>query len=868
MTAVLLLRACTLPLEILDALRPRRSLAAANDAVGIERSLTRRAAALTEALHREAGPAGAASSPSAARRRVALLALRRDVHNGRPLGRDLQEQVRESLPSGLAGALEAHEAEVKARDQAIRSFRDSFRADLEAARTALAGHSKMPIVEEAIALASRSLLDRVRALPARAASSWGHDERHTASKLLSYVARFCTKTSPNGLFCATALASAAGDAAVVAGSPGIDRLDPLLSVQEATKIAACLAAAPEVEPAVRPRPNPTLRLREGAWTYWKPASNRNAKDDEVLCRVKDSPALRVFLDLASTGALPPAALVTAAARRCEADVAAIETFYRGLVTRGILLAEIEIPYVERRPLRMVARVARDAGAVAPWIEKVEEIESSVDALAALSAPARIDAMRTISEDLSRLPHARELSLDELFRIDAASALSVRLPTHVLEDLRLPLERYARLFSTLFPLQLYRETLAVPFLARHPADADIPLLDLYDGLLEPAPFKRPAAFPGPGEISEGVGRIAREAAEAMKRVRDLLASRALACDTGEEIQVDEELLREARCPEQEPRWSSGVLFQIAAAGPGAIDRREHRIVISSLFNGAGVAISRFAHLLGGEAHPAAGGAGANPIVNLLEKSWACVGAEGAVVAEVTYNHHGRTANAGLRPSIFPYEIETPGEKASPDATVIPLTDLAVRWDTPRRRFVMRWLSKGLEVLPVINSGVNPVGLFALLVKIGQADLQPLGWFPGFDHEEVTHWPRISCGRVILFRERWVFGPGGWPASTEGGRPLDDAGWFLETARWRARHSLPRRVFVHTTEDAKPRYLDLESPLFVDLLRRALAEVKDPAGRLHVTEMLPGPGEMWVADEHGRYATEFLVQMQGPGGLAIA
>jgi len=31
---------------------------------------------------------------------------------------------------------------------------------------------------------------------------------------------------------------------------------------------------------------------------------------------------------------------------------------------------------------------------------------------------------------------------------------------------------------------------------------------------------------------------------------------------------------------------------------------------------------------------------------------------------------------------------------------------------------------------------------------------------------------------------------------------------------------------------------------------------------VTEMLPAPDELWVRDEAGAYASEFLVQMEGP------
>ena len=71
----------------------------------------------------------------------------------------------------------------------------------------------------------------------------------------------------------------------------------------------------------------------------------------------------------------------------------------------------------------------------------------------------------------------------------------------------------------------------------------------------------------------------------------------------------------------------------------------------------------------------------------------------MLAEVTYNHLGRSANAGLRPSLFRHEIELPGERASPGAEVIPLAELTVRWDSGEGRFVLRWQPDGSEVVPL-------------------------------------------------------------------------------------------------------------------------------------------------------------------------
>ena len=52
------------------------------------------------------------------------------------------------------------------------------------------------------------------------------------------------------------------------------------------------------------------------------------------------------------------------------------------------------------------------------------------------------------------------------------------------------------------------------------------------------------------------------------------------------------------------------------------------------------------------------------------------------------------------------------------------------------------------------------------------------------------------------------------------------------------------------------------MFVEILeRRAAGAGPEAPSDLHVTEMLPDPDGLWIADETGRYATEFLVHLQG-------
>ena len=218
------------------------------------------------------------------------------------------------------------------------------------------------------------------------------------------------------------------------------------------------------------------------------------------------------------------------------------------------------------------------------------------------------------------------------------------------------------------------------------------------------------------------------------------------------------------------------------------------------------------------------------------------------------HGGRTANAGLRPTIFPLEIELPGDRATEGREAIPLADLTARWDSAAGRFVVRSQSRGIEILPVISSGISPEGIISFLTMVGGQGLQPLGLFPGFDVPEVRRWPRFTFGNVVLFRRRWVFPADQLPA----GKAAEEH--FLNTQRWRREHGLPLHVFIHSERDTKPFYVNLGSVTLVDLFRRAIGSTAAGApGRVHVTEMLPGPDDLWVRDPRGRYASEFLVHL---------
>ncbi len=800
-----------------------------------------------------AGEDGAVSRRS----RLAVVALRRDLHNRRePSPRSLAEAAPRLTPDISAG-LACHLAERRRAEAARAAYEAAFRSDLVRARRALVALTRRPIFQEGIRLVGPALFGRLADLAAADPERWRHGERHAAAKATAYASRFTAKTSPNAVFCAVAIARL-GSGARVDGENRELRREVLLSVAEARKVTACLAADRAVWPAVVPRPNPTLRPdleQAGFYSYWRPSSPRRDDDDEIRSRVRAQPVLDLFLEEAARGALAVPELLAAVAARSGLETETLADFLARLADAGILIAEVEPPYNSRRPLAHLAATLAAAGCAAPWLGEVEAIERSVESLPALAVPARLAAMDGIAARLEALPHRRPINGDALFRVDTASSLEVTLPAPLLAELRAHLGRYVRLFTAIYPEPVFRESWGRRFLARFPADQEVPVLDLFHGLFEPEREERPAAFPA-------APRGDPSAAAVGERTREILAglAREAAASGAEEVALDDAFFARAGAADREPDWAAGALFQVAAADADAITAGRYRLAINAFF-GAGIALARFAWLLGEKGEP-------SPAIVREVARYAAPGASGggpgAIVAEITYNHLGRTANAGLRPTIFAHEIELPGERISPGATAITLAELTVRWDTTERRFVLRSASRGAEVVPVISSGISPQGFISFLLEIGRQRLQPLSYFPGFEVPGITRWPRFTLGRLVLFRRRWVFPPGMAPeVPRDGGDGFASASeLFARIARWRRAHGLPRHVFLHTASDPKPYYADLESPLSAELLRRTLTPSADhPAPVLHATEMLPSPDEMWVRDGAGRYAAEFLVQLRG-------
>ncbi|MCX4692887.1 lantibiotic dehydratase [Streptomyces sp. NBC_01408] len=149
---------------------------------------------------------------------------------------------------------------------------------------------------------------------------------------------------------------------------------------------------------------------------------------------------------------------------------------------------------------------------------------------------------------------------------------------------------------------------------------------------------------------------------------------------------------------------------------------------------------------------------------------------------------------------------------------------------------------------IGQRLRPLSVPAGGRSIRQDPLAPLG-FPrhyggvSLRSRNRDRMPRISYGRTVLRRASWRVPAAGF----RGSRPFPgagdgDAADFHAVQELRERLGLPRHLFAKVPGEPKPLYVDLDAPLLVrQLCRRA----RGAAGKTELSEMLPGPDQLWLS-----------------------
>lgn len=119
----------------------------------------------------------------------------------------------------------------------------------------------------------------------------------------------------------------------------------------------------------------------------------------------------------------------------------------------------------------------------------------------------------------------------------------------------------------------------------------------------------------------------------------------------------------------------------------------------------------------------------------------------------------------------------------------------------------------------------------------------------------HTPRVTIDGVVVHREHWCFEP----AQLQFAALDDPLQRFVAVRRWAQSNGLPRRLFYKVPEEAKPCYLDLDSPVFVELM----CKLARGCAKLTLSEMLPSTDEVWLDGGVGSPVTcELRIVMRDP------
>ena len=112
----------------------------------------------------------------------------------------------------------------------------------------------------------------------------------------------------------------------------------------------------------------------------------------------------------------------------------------------------------------------------------------------------------------------------------------------------------------------------------------------------------------------------------------------------------------------------------------------------------------------------------------------------------------------------------------------------------------------------------------------------------------HVPRVAIDDLVVERETWRMPTADLTFATA----ATDLARLVGARSFADTHGMPRQVFAKTDAEAKPFFVDFDSPILVDILARNAKR----ATRIAISEMLPGLAACWLPDAAGRRYTSEL------------
>ncbi|MBE4749493.1 hypothetical protein G4177_15110 [Corallococcus sp. ZKHCc1 1396] len=805
-----------------------------------------------------------------------LLNVKRDCFNHRPLHKYRKSPQWEQLPPTAALILErvlGQEQEIEAGEQA---FRKSYLEDRETGHQWLLEQGRQPSFLRAVSLASAGLVEYLDRLYLKPQSEYGKRERKTEQSLLRYFSRSVVKLSPYSTFTKVALGlvTEGQDPAYsirVLDEPWSER--SLLRVKRylLDQSRELLFQHPRAREALAVVLNDTIEdLGEGQHRFLRPLMlERDVTSGELRftrpsqVRVRLSGPLITWLKTQLNGRSRSYREVQheAAAAFDEAPERLDATFAK-LINIGFLQlvppwSTIEF-HLEQHLLHFVRGLLPDAG-LEPLVGTLESLIELEKQYSGSKSP--LASVKEIDRLVARL-------FEQIQEAVAGDALALRLekvthnyyedvllhtgehrsPSHEVvhvdpktaEELLSQADLLWRLANLFEPRHEIHHALWAFAERRWPGRAEIPFLEFFaeaQPLWEQALAHRSSSSQGGTFNPFGLEEV-----ESLQHLREELrrAIPQIYRQKDGETQVQLDALQ--RLVDGIPARYAPLVGPCLFAQPA--DARGSQWVANRFFEGTGRCGSRFTAIMGPPA--------LTDYTDHYERgSRRRMGEETAELLDTLFI---RGNTVGIHAPQTPRILEIPGEfSLLPESRRLQLRDLVLRADPLSRSFTIRD-RQGQRLIPSYLSSLqneflaSPLKFLDVFGTMARSTLM----LPTHGHERdgITVAERLTLGRLVVRRRRWVIPPERMPRWE---MPEPDA--FLAINRWREALGLPVQVYLieKVTAEAvsfdvfKPQYIDFRSPALVALFQTVLSTGK--MEQVTLEEALPTP-EAYPTDVQGR------------------
>ncbi|MBB4933458.1 hypothetical protein F4561_004278 [Lipingzhangella halophila] len=876
-------RICGLDMSVLTRLTCPKTLSAVHTCLDREAALATEAAAISDDLF----PVIGALSDNPLKPR--LVGLRRAVYQGRDPGPgEWNTETADYLPGPLRERVTAWLAKSREQREALAELPTLLDAESDDKRAELRGIIADAAFQRALSQASPDLFEVVR--------RWLTDphyqpRRSSLVRLVKYVVRAATKTSPFSTFTASGRAEwTTGPApATLLAATGPARCVPELRGGVVDQLRRALVAVPALRAALPVRVNPSLTEQDGTLCFLRPGA------DEPIVSVPDTGEVRAVLAAAGEAEGPgrtAAELTTQiAAVRSETAAADVARFVDRMLDIGLLEAYVPVPDQSASPF---AGLARWLAANAPEYTAVGEHVSVIDsALAAPAAAAEVDGQRARKEALATATRAlagelaaaneQEPAVPEetlasktflhdnaVFTAPVAECSRARW-SPALADLDLVRRWLAAIHDPALPLRLVLGDLVAE---RFGPGAQLPFLELHRAvqteLDQPAGFGAElraamdsAYFLAPGALDDATLPRLRRLGELREQSRAVLREADGSARSAEAVR--------AAAAEQIatlPSWVTPpaslacYVQQLPADGDAAV-------VCNAVMTGYGRGRARLHHLI-----HLAGGPASEPDVPS--------GGVPDVLAELT-GSFGSALNRRM-PAVS-HELDYPGcVPERPREQRVALGELVVGHESDTGLLRASATTPDRPVRPLHIGGtadslLPPAARLLSHAFEGSFLLAPVAPSlaprdAAFPPEDVVHQPRVQLGNVVLQRAFWLVPAHAVPQRS----PSESRAMFLyRMVRWLRERDIPESCFVRSmgpapqagvdTEAAqgnwrfrksrKPVFVDFAALFALDVLEQGIAEGETVAVKFE--EALPHPGDAAENGAGERRVTEFVVEV---------